>query len=305
MAPGYSPRDMRIGAGRSTFLGLAGAAAFVLFGVALIVGSRGGAGAKVIGVLTVVVFGSFLLLGLRMLRAGGLYVLTAAGILFPYRNWPMLPWSDVQATRIVKRRGHRYLAVDARDTDARVRHMKSGARAARASLRSGLALVTIPEQLSPISLEELQREIERRRTSPATTAVLADQGATILPVAAASVASAGADATPKTIRTVRNVAAANSLWLLASTVRHPAVATPRPVLLALAAAFLIGAAAIQLRRTLPGLVTIVAAAIVLVVVDLTVGTHIAVTSRVGYLFFPVCVLLVAMAAWPRQRRSPW
>jgi hypothetical protein len=293
---------VRIGGGRSTFIGVAGSAAFVIFGAALIASPRGGAVANAVGVLTVAVFGCFFVLSLRLVHAGGMYVLTAGGIHFLYQKWPMLPWSDVQGTRIITWHRRRYLVVDVRDAQARVRHMKSGARGARRNIRAGLGLVPIPEQLSPTSLEELQREIERRRTTPATAAVLTDQGTTILPVAAGSVAAVGAEATPGTIRTLRNVAAANAVWLLASAFRHPAVATPRGVLLALAAAFLLGAWALHLHRILAGVVTIVAAAIVLAVIDLTVGTHVAVASRVGYLFLPFCVLLVALAAWPRQQR---
>jgi hypothetical protein len=97
------------------------------------------------------------------------------------------------------------------------------------------------------------------------------------------------------------VAIANAVWLFATTAQHRAVATPRPVLFALAAGFLFGALALHLHRVFSGFVTIVAAAIVLAVIDLTVGTHIAVASRVGYLFFPFGVLLVALAAWPRQQ----
>jgi hypothetical protein len=304
MASPQSPRDVRIGGGRSMFLGVAGSAAFVIFGIALIASPRGGAVANAVGVPTAGVFGCFFVLSLRVVRAGGRYVLTSGGIHFLHQKWPMLPWSDVQGTRIITWRRRRYLAIDVRDADARVRHMKSGARAARHNLRVGLGLVAIPEQLSPTSLEELQREIERRRTSPAAAALLTDHGATILPPATASVPPAGAEATPASIRTLRNVAAANTVWLLATTLRHPAVATPRGFLLALAAAFLLGAWALHMQRILAGLVTIVAAAIVLVVLDLTVGTHIATASRVGYLFFPFCVLLVALAAWPRHQRWP-
>jgi hypothetical protein len=302
MASPQSTPDVRLGGGRSAFMGVAGSAAFVIFAIALIARPHGGAVAKAVGGLTLVVFGCFFLLSLRLVRAGGLYVLTASGIQFLYQKWPMLPWSDVHGTRIVTWRRRRYLAIDVRDADARVRHMKSGARAARHNLRAGLGLIAIPEQMSPTSLEALQREIERRRTSPTAATALTDQGATILPTAAGAVPPAGAEATPSSVRALRNVAVANAVWLLASAFRHPAVATPRALLFALAVAFLLGAWALHLHRTLTGLVTMVAAAIVLVVIDLTVGTHVAVASRVGYLFFPFFVLLAALAAWPRQQR---
>ncbi len=307
MAPKESPRDLRIGVGRSTVVSLAGSAAFVIFGIALIAGPRGGGGAKAVGVLTVVIFGCFFFLGVRMLQAGGLYVLTAAGILFPYRKWPMLPWSDVQAIRIIKRRGHRYLAIDARDTDARLRHMKSGKRGVRTNLRTGLGLVTIPEQLSPTSLEELQTEIERRRATGGTAAIpmnqgaTMDRGATILPGAAASVPRANAGGTPATMRTLRNVAVVNALMLLLAMLRYH-TQTPRVLLLADAVALLVGAAAVQLERILAGSATIVAAAIFLMILNLSAGKGVAVATRVADLFLPVCVLLIALANWPRQRR---
>ncbi|HEY3924300.1 MAG TPA: STM3941 family protein [Acidothermaceae bacterium] len=302
MASPQSTPDLRIGGGRSTFLAVAGSAGFVIFSIALIARPNGGAGAKTVGVLVAVVFGCFFVLSLRLVRAGGRYVLTASGIQFLYQKWPMLPWSDIHATRIVTWRRRRYLAIDVRNADARVRHMKSGARAGRHNLRAGLGLIAIPEQMSPTSLEELQREIERRRTTTSATAVDSDQGATILPKAAGAVPPVGTDTAPPSVRTLRNVAIANAVWLLATTARRPAVATPRALLFALAAAFLLGALALHLHRLFSGLVTIVAAAIVLAVIDLTVGTHIAVASRVGYLFFPFGVLLVALAAWPRHPR---
>lgn len=296
-----SSRDVRIGGGRSTFVLLAGSAAFTIFGVALIAAPHPSVIPKVVGGLTVALFGFFLYLGLRLLRAGGMYFLTAAGIRFPFHKWPMLPWADVQGTRIVTRRGRRYLTVDARDADARVRQMKSGARVARRNVRTGLGLVPIPEQMAPTSLEELQREIERRRISAATAAAL-DQDVTVLPVAAASATGAGRYAAPATTRALRNVALANALTLPLAMLRYHAPPTLRAFILVDAVALLVGAAALHLQRILAGSVTIVAAAIFLVVLDLTVGNH-ALATRVCYLFFPFCVLLTALAAWPRRQRS--
>jgi hypothetical protein len=304
MASPHTPRDVRIGSGRSAYLPLAGSAAFVIFGIALIASPRGGVGAKAVGVLTVLVFGAFFLLGLRLLRAGGMYVLTAGGIHFPYHKWPMLPWADVQGTRIITRRRRRYLAVDVRDTDARVRHMKSGARVARQNLRAGLGLVPIPEQMSPTSLEELQREIERRRATPATAAVLGDEGMTILPKSASSVRPAGLEGGSDGPRGLRNVAILNAVLLPLAMLRFHTTSTHRVFLVAAAVALLVGAAALQLQRILTGVVIIVAAAIVNVAVDLTVGGHVALATRILGLFLPVCVVFVALASWPR-RRAPW
>lgn len=302
MSSPQSSRDVRIGGGRSTFVLLAGSAAFTIFGVALIAAPHPSVVPKVVGALTVAVFGFFFYLGVRLLRAGGMYVLTAAGIRFPFHKWPMLPWADVQGTRIVTRRGRRYLTVDARGADARVRHMKSGARGARRNIRTGLGLVPIPEQMAPTSLEELQREIERRRIGSATAAAASvDQAVTVLPVAA-SATGGGRYAAPATTRALRNVALANALTLTLAMLRYHALSTPRALLIADAVALLVGAAALQLQRILAGSVTIVAAAIFLVVLDLTVGNH-ALATRVGYLFFPFCVLLTALAAWPRHQRS--
>jgi hypothetical protein len=193
MASAQSTPDLRIGGGRSTFLGVAGSAGFVLFSIALIARPNGGAGAKAVGVLGAVVFGYFFILSLRLIRAGGLYVLTANGIQFLYQKWPMLPWSEVHGTRIVTWRRRRYLAIDVRNADQRVRQLKSGARAARRHLRAGLGLIAIAEQMSPTSLEELQREIERRRTTPPATAVVTAQGTTILPNATGALPPAGAE----------------------------------------------------------------------------------------------------------------
>ena len=302
MSSPQSSRDVRIGDGRSTFLLLAGSAAFTIFGVALIAAPHPSVIPKVVGALTVALFGFFFYVGVRLLRAGGMYVLTATGIRFPFHKWPMLPWADVQGTRIVTRRGRRYLTVDARGADARVRHMKSGARGARRNIRTGLGLVPIPEQMAPTSLEELQREIERRRTSSATPAAASvDQGGTVLPVAAASADGEGRYAAPATTRALRNVALANALMLLLAVLRYHAASSPRAFLIADAVALLVGAAALHLQRILAGSVTILAAAIFLVVLDLTVGNH-ALATRVGYLFFPFCVLLTALAAWPRRQR---
>lgn len=303
MSSPQSSRDVRIGGGRSTFLVLAGSAAFTIFGVALIAAPHPSVVPKVVGALTVAVFGSLFYLGVRLLRAGGMYVLTAGGIRFPFHKWPMLPWADVDGTRIVTRRGRRYLIVDARGADARVRHMKSGARAARRNIRSGLGLVPIPEQMAPTTLEELQREIERRRTGSATAAAASvDQAVTVLPAASASATGGGRYAAPATTRALRNVALANALMLLLAMLHYHAPSTHRAFLLADAVALLVGAAALQLERILAGSVTIVAAAIFLVVLDLTVGNH-ALATRVGYLFFPICVLLTALAVLPRRQQS--
>ena len=105
---------------------------FVVVGLAFIAEPHANIGAKFVGALTIALFGPLpLYAGVRLLRAGAVYVLGADGIRFPLYGWPTLPWSDVQGTRIVTRRGRRYLAVDAQNVDARLRHMKSGARMAR------------------------------------------------------------------------------------------------------------------------------------------------------------------------------
>jgi hypothetical protein len=303
-AAARTPRDVRIGGGRSTILALGSCAAFVIVAIALIAAPHGGVGAKALGVLTGVLFGSFFLLSLRVLQAGGLYVLAADGIYFPYRRWPMLPWSDVQRTRIITRWGRRFLAVDVRDADARVRQMKSGARGTRRNLRAGYGLVTIPEQMSPTSLEELQREIERRRTPRPTAEVLTDQGPTILPGSAASVQPASVGWAPGGSRALRRIAVGYAVLLVLGMLRRHQTSAPRILVLAAVVALLAGAAALHFQRSLAGALIIAAAAIFVLVLDLTAGGHIAVATRLARLFFPVCVLMVALTSWPR-RRPPW
>jgi hypothetical protein len=298
-------RDVHIGSGRSAVTLLVLSAAFVVVGAALIALPHANVGAKIVGALTIAFFGPLpLYAGLRMLRSGGVYILAADGIRFPLKGWPPLPWSDVQGTRIVVRRRHRYLVVDTPTADARVRQLKSGSRAARQNLRAGLGLMPIPEQMAPTSLEELQREIERRRTAGAassTRGASVTSDATILPASPMRAPAANRSVWQGSPRVLRDVAAANGLLLLLATLRRHHVQTPLPLIVAIVAALLIGALAIHVEALLTGWVTIVAAEIVLVVVDLTVG-QIAVASRLLDLFFPFCVLFVAAQAWPPHRR---
>src|SRR5450631_789150 len=205
-------RDIRVGGGRSTILGLGVAAMFVVFGLALIAEPHASIGAKFVGVLAIAVFGPVpLYAGVRLLRAGAVYVVGVDGIRFPLYGWPTLPWSDVQGTRIVTQRGRRYLAVDAQNVEARLRYMKSGARVARRNVRTGLGLVSIPEQLAPTSLEDLQREIEHRRAGAAATwAAPANTGVTVLPGSATPAPMPGRSATPGSARALRTVAVANA-----------------------------------------------------------------------------------------------
>jgi hypothetical protein len=299
--------DVRIGGGRSAVSLLIGSVAFVAFGVALIAVPHAGVGSKVVGGLTIAFFGPFpLYAGLRLLRSEGIFVLGAEGIRFPLRGWPTLPWSDVSGTRIVVRRGRRYLAVDTPTADARLRQMKSGARGARQNLRHGLGLVSIPEQISPTSLEQLQAQIERRRTAGATAAnwaAPANTGTTILPASLTPVHPRGRPAKPGTAQGLRNVAAANGVMVLLALARYHRVSTPRALVVAIGVALLLGALAIHAEAVLTGWVTIVAAEVLLASLDLTEGAHVPVAIRVVDLFFPFCVLFVAAHAWPGRARS--
>jgi hypothetical protein len=299
-------RDVRIGGGRTAANLLVVCAAFVVVGAALIAVPHANVGAKIAGALTIAFFGPLpLYAGVRMLRAGGVYVLSADGIRFPLNRWPMLPWSDVQGTRIVVRLRRRYLVVDTPTANARAAQMKSGSRATRQNLRNGLGLMPIPEHMARTSLEELQREIERRRagSAPSTTRATAESsGYTILPGSATRAPKSSRSAWQGSPQALRNVAAANALLLVLATLRQHHVATPRVLIAAIVAALLIGVFAVHLEAMLTGWVTIVAAEIVLVIVDLTVG-QIAVASRIIDLFFPFCVLFVAAQAWPPQRST--
>ena len=300
----HSPADIRIGGGRTIFLVLTGALAFAVFGVALILAPHSGFVAKVVGGLTVALFGPFpIYAGVRLHRAGCVYVLAADGIQFPLYGWPMLPWSEIQGTRIVARRGGRYLAVDAQNGEQRLRQMKSGSRVARRNLRSGLGLVSISEQLAPGSLEELQAEIERRRAPLVPSSDPAAPGGTgisILPMSRTTVVTPVREVSLRSTRTLRNVAAAHAVVLLLAILRAHSTASPRAVLLAIAAALLVGAVAVQFRAVLAGLATIVAAEVGFVILALTAGNHVAAATRILYLFFPFCVLFLASAAWPRK-----
>jgi len=299
-------RDVRIGGGRTAVALLTASAGFVVVGAALIAVPHASVGAKIAGALTIAFFGPLpLYAGLRMLRSGGVYVLGADGIRFPLNGWPVLPWSDIQGTRIVVRLRRRYLVVDTPTANLRVQQMKSGSRAARQNLRMGLGLMPIPEHMAPTSLEELQREIERRRTGSAaatTRASSESSDATILPTSAMRAPTSGRSAWQGSPRALRNIAAANALLLILATLRHHHLQTPRALIAVIVAALLIGALAVHLEAVLAGWVTIVAAETVLVVVDLTVG-QVAVASRLLDLFFPFCVLFVAAQAWPPHRRS--
>lgn len=298
--------DVRIGGGRSTFLGLAAGAAFVIFGTAMTVAPHAKVAERIVGVLTIALFGPLsLYAGVRLLRAGCIYVLGTDGIRFPLYGWPLLPWADVQGTRIVTRRGQRYLAVDVRDAESRLRQMKSGARAARRNLRTGLGLISIPEQFAPASLEDLQAEMARRKTGPqwsaATPLSHVSSGATILPASAPGrPVSTTSHSSPGGARRLRNIAAIHAVLLVLSVLAHHAAQTPHVVVLAIAAALLLGALAAQFEAVIVGLVTTVAAEAMLVVVDLTVGHHIALATRVLYLFFPLFVILTAAQVWPRR-----
>lgn len=300
-------RDVRIGGGRTAVAFLTASAGFVVVGVALIAVPHPSVGAKIAGALTIAFFGPLpLYAGLRTLRCGSVYVLGTDGIRFPLNGWPVLPWSDIQGTRIVVRLRRRYLVVDTPTANLRVRQMKSGSRAARQNLRMGLGLMPIPEHMAPTSLEELQREIERRRTGSAASTTRASSessDATILPASATRAPTSSRSAWQgRSPQALRNVAAANALLLILATLRHHHLQTPRALIAAIVAALLIGALAVHLEAVLAGWVTIVAAEIVLVVVDLTVG-QVAVASRLLDLFFPFCVLFVAAQAWPPHRRS--
>ncbi|HEY5050138.1 MAG TPA: STM3941 family protein [Acidothermaceae bacterium] len=299
-------RDVRIRGGRTAVTLLLVCAAFVVVGAALIAVPHASVGAKIAGALTIAVFGPLpLYAGLRMLRSGGVYVLGSDGIRFPLNGWPVLPWSDIQGTRIVVRRRRRYLVVDTPTANARVRQMKSGSRAARQNLRIGLGLMPIPEQMAPTSLEELQRKIERRRTGSAASTSRAASGSsdtTILPASAMRAPTSNRSAWQGSSQALRNVAAGNALVLILAMLRHHHVRTPQALIAAIVAALLIGALAVHLEAVFTGWVTIVTAEIVLVVVDLTVG-QVAVASRLLDLFFPFCVLFVAAQAWPQHRRS--
>lgn len=299
----FSPMmaDVRIGGGRSMYVGLAACAAFVMFGIALTVAPHANAGERAIGVLTIALFGPLPLYGtVRLLRAGCIYVLATDGIRSPLHGGPLIPWADVQGTRIVTHRGRRYLAIDVRDAASRLRQMKSGSRVARRNLRTGLGLITIPEIYAPASLEGLQGEIERRRTwSPTSAPSQVTSGATILPAAAAGLPVSTSYVPPSSARTLRNVTACHAFLLVLAMLAHRARQTPHVVAVGIAVALVLGALAVHLEAFLVGLVTVVVAEMLLVVVDLTVGHHIALATRLLYLFFPLCVLLLATQAWPR------
>jgi hypothetical protein len=300
------PHDVRIGGGRTAVTLLLVSAAFVVVGAALIAVPHASLVAKITGALSIALFGPLPFYGgLRMLRSGGVYVLAADGIRFPLNGWPVLPWSDIQGTRIVARHRRRYLVVETPTANTRVRQMKSGSRAARQNLRMGLGLMPINEQMAPTSLEDLQREIERRRTSSTVlTARAASQSsdATILPASATHAHTSRQTAWQGSPQALRNVAASNALLLILAALRHHHLQTPRALVAAIVAALLMGALAVHLEAVPAGWVSIVAAEIVLVIVDLTVG-QIAVAYRLLDLFFPFCVLFVAAQAWPPYRRS--
>jgi hypothetical protein len=295
--------DIRIGGGRSAYLGLAACAAFVIFGIALTAAPHANVGDKVVGVLAIALFGPLPLYGtVKLLRAGSLYVLASDGIRSPFHGWPLIPWADVQGTRIVTHRGRRYLAVDVRDAASRLRQIKSGSRAARRNVRTGLGFISIPEMLAPAGLEELQAEIQRRRVPDATPSAAAPRitGTSILPMSGAGVGTPIREAPPGSARRLRNIAAIHALLLVLALLAHRAARTPHVVVLGIAFALLLGALAAHFEALIVGLVTVLAAEALLVVVDLSVGHHIAFATRVLYLVFPLCVVLTAAQVWPRR-----
>ena len=164
--------------------------------------------------------------------------------------------------------------------------------------------MSIPEQLASTSLEELQAEIESRRASTAATwAATPNTGVTILPASATLAPTLGRSTPPGSARALRTVAVANAALLLLAMLRHHTTSTTRGLVVAIAVALLVGAFAVQRQAVLAGCLAIVAAATVLVAVDLTAGAHVAVATRVVDLFFPICVLGLAINAWPRHLRS--
>lgn len=293
--------DIRIGGGRRSLMGLAGAAAFVVFGLALIFAPNAGVIQRAIGASEILFFGPLpLYWAVRLYRVGCIYVFADDGIRFPMHEWPTLPWSQIMGTRIVTRRGRRYLAIYVHDAESRIRNVKRGARMARWNLRHELGLVAIPEQLAPVSLEALQTEITRRQSgvSPITAPAqgLQTSVATVLPVSVVR-----GTAPSGSVRSLRLVAGLHGLILLTSAAGGHHSGAHRALAVALGGALLLGAWLVSAAPLAAALGVVVASEAGLVMLDLTAGHHVAVATRVLYLFFPVCVLLVAAQAWPRRR----
>jgi hypothetical protein len=295
--------DVRVGGGARAYLSLAGAACFVVFGLALLFAPHADLLSRAVGVLTIAAFGPLpLYMGLRLLRVGCFYVLASDGIRFPMFDWPMLPWCDIQDTRIIERSRHRYLAIYVTDADLRLRQMRRGARTARWNMRKGLGLVAIPERMAPGTLERLQADIRRRQNSvnPQGTTLPVSQvsALTILPTSV----SGRVGISPRQARALVIVTAAQAVSIVLLVPSHHTGGTHQLLDLAIGGALLSGAVLTHFGRLL-GWLTIAGAEFGLVFFDLTAGHDVAVATRVLYLFFPACVLLIAAQTWPHEQTS--
>lgn len=167
---------------------------------------------------------------------------------------------------------------------------------ARRNLRNGLGVIAIPERIAPTSLEALQADVARRQsgaaTAPPTAPGAPAPAATVLPGGRTAAAFGG-------VRPLRLVVALHGVTLLLSAAGSHHSASHRGLSLALAGALLL-AALVMSAAPVAGLVAVVVAEATLVFLDLTAGHDVAVTTRIRYLFLPVCVLLVAAQSWPRR-----
>jgi len=238
-----------------------------------------------------VFFGSLCAVALvRLQRSSAIYVFADDGIRFPMHGYATVPWSRVEGVRIFWASGQRFLGVDITDPESlAVGRGSLAQRALRSNLRRGRGALTIPEAISPGSLEELAAEIDRRRVGqPATTVVVT------------SPPSAGG----KFWLVVRSPAAAVAVHgFFELTVIGRSSGPCQAVRRAVFAVLLLGGAVLVSRRPRLGVPLVVATEVAIVGVALFLG-HYAVSLRILSLFYPVVVLGRLAGAIGRPPQGP-
>ncbi|HWD09590.1 MAG TPA: STM3941 family protein [Actinomycetota bacterium] len=276
LAPAPLP-DILIPGGWRYTPGLLGALALAVFGFVVAVSPGISWLGRIVGFLDFLSFGFVGLVAASVaIRDTPTYLLTADGIRFPKQHWPTVPWGEVAGARVVSVGGQPHLAVDLVDADgAHPGGGRVGQRVLQLNQRRGWGFLTIPESSSPIPLDDLAEEVDRRA------------------------GAAGAARGPDPVRTLslgrRLLIAAelpevavlgHGLLELLLTAKHEAAGVPAAV-----AAVLLLAAAIVLRyRPKLGVPLAIALESALLALALTLGHHVGAPARLLTALFPLCVL---------------
>lgn len=290
-AGGQSPTDVPIGGGRRQLVGAVGGIAFALFGVALLVAPKVNVAGRAAGALNALIFGPAAVYLLVKSRGGRpMYLLARDGIRFPLHGWPTVPWSQVRGVRIASLLGSRYLAVDVDDPEPLIAGRGPlSRRAARRSIRRGRGLISIMEQLAPVSLEKVRTEIDRRRSTSG----------------AAGPSESVAVPTPRRSVFARGGARAELLVGLhagSEALRAGRSTSGGRTVLVAAFAVLLLAGAVGIRyRPKVGIPAVVVVEGVIIIANLSL-IHAAIPVRVLACFLPVCVLILVLGKSPAAQQ---